>query len=284
MIEGQPSRTAIRCTVLRAAHQVLDGDPKVLRDPIAVGLVEGSREKELRSDAQTLQGPTFRAIRAVLIMRSRYVEDLLESEAAAGIRQFVILGAGLDTFAYRQPAWAGTLALFEVDHPATQEWKRAVLKQARITQPSNLRFCPVDFETTALPEALKATGFNFQSPAVFSWLGVTQYLTQTAIDSTLRFILSLPPGSSIVFTFVLPDSSLDPSDVPLLATAVEIASAGGEPFITRFEPTTLRARLASMGFSEAVHFSSESANESYFLARPDGLRTPSWEHLIWATV
>ena len=220
----------------------------------------------------------------MLVLRSRYVEDVLREVAASGVQQYVNLGAGLDTFAYRQPPWARALTLFEVDHPATQEWKRANLEQLGIPIPSNLRFCQVDFETIGVSEGLSVAGLDFQKPACFSWLGVTQYLTEATIDSTFRLVLSMPSGSSIVFTFILPDSCLEPEDRQLVATASGRALSDGEPFLTLFAPALLNDRLLKLGFSRVIHLAAEEANRLYFLGRSDGLRTPGYEHLMWATV
>ena len=284
MLDRKPSHTALAVARLRAAHQVLDGEPKILVDPVAIGLVPRSGEDELRAKSKTFQTPHFRAIRATLVMRSRYVEDVLREVSASGMQQHVNLGAGLDTFAYRQPPWARALTLFEVDHPATQDWKRATLEQLGIPIPSNLRFCPVDFETSGLSEGLTVAGLDFQKPACFSWLGVTQYLTDAAMDSTLRFVRSMPSGSSIVFTFILPDSCLEPEDRKLCVAAADRASSRGEPFLTQLEPALLNDRLIKLGFARVIHLAAEEANRLYFLGRRDGLRAPGYEHLMWATV
>lgn len=269
---------------LRAAHQVLDDDPKVLHDPIAVGLVPGSREAEIRANAESFQTPTLRAIRAVLVMRSRYVEDVLGEVVRSGVCQYVVLGAGVDTFAYRQPTWAHILSLFEIDHPATQAWKRTILQEQGIALPRNLRFCPVDFETTSLSDGLNAVGFDFQSPTLFSWLGVTQYLTDAAINSSLSFVSSMPPRSSIVLSLVLPDACLGPEDREVRIAAAEIALSRGEPWLTQIEPTALCRRLTNMGFSQTIDLTPAAANERYFQGRHDGLRVPGYEHVMWATV
>src|SRR5262245_27521296 len=154
MRESKVSGTAIIVARLRAAHQILDADPKIFVDPIALGFVPASSEEELRADAASLQRPIDRAIRATVVMRSRYVEDVLQEVAASGVRQYVNLGAGLDTFAYRQPSWAHALTLYEVDHPETQHWKQANLDRLGIVPPANLRWCPINFEELGLSESL----------------------------------------------------------------------------------------------------------------------------------
>ena len=177
MAEHTASSTAITLVRLRAAHQILDADPKILVDPIAVGFVPASSADDLRADAANLQRPIPRAVRATAVMRNRYVEDVLQEVAALGVRQYVNLGAGLDTFAYRQLSWAHALTLYDVEHPETQGWKQANLQRLRIVSPANLRWCSLNLEERGLPESLAAAGFDPTIPVCFAWLGVTQYLT-----------------------------------------------------------------------------------------------------------
>ena len=282
MDDYSPSQTAIGTARIRAAHQILDDDPKVLDDPIAVGLVPGSQSEDVLANEAQFEAAALRAIRAILVMRSRYVEDLLGDLAEKGLRQYVILGAGLDTFAYRQPAWAQGLTVIEVDHPATQSWKRSVLQERGVSLPRNLEFCPVDFERMSLNDGLQLSSFDRRHAALFSWLGVTQYLTDEAVSSTLRYICSLSRGSSIVFSFVLPDEQLQGEDKELRLFAAEVAASRGEPFLTHFEPQVLRNQLEGMGYSRVVHFTPEAANTRYFANRGDGLQAPGYEHLMWA--
>ncbi len=284
MRDAQPSRTAVRPAILRAAHQALDDDPKILVDHIAVRLAERLLSNDLEATPDDLQTPFMKRLRAAFTVRSRYAEDVLEEVSRLGVRQYVVLGAGLDTFAYRQPPWARGLRVFEVDHPATQEWKRAILHRAGIALPASLRFCPINFETTSLREALDAVSFDFRTPAFSSWLGVTQYLPEEAIESTLEFVLSLPSGSGIVFSFVAPDASLDINQRQEIASIAERTASHGEPFITRLEPALLQQRLGEMGFSSVYHLTPESADELYFLGRSDGLRAPRAEQLMRAMV
>jgi methyltransferase (TIGR00027 family) len=284
MREGQRSRTAVLPAVLRAAHQTLDGDPKILLDHIAGGLVEALLRDDPQAAPDELQTPLMKRLRAVFVVRSRYAEDVLEEVSRRGVGQYVILGAGLDTFAYRQPPWARGIRVFEVDHPATQEWKCQLLRRAGIQAPEHLRFCPIDFETTSLPEALRAVSFDLRTPTFFSWLGVTQYLTEAAIALTLEFVLSLPSGSGIVFSFLVPEDLLETNLRQELTSIAETAASSGEPWITRLEPTVLRRRLVQMGFSSVYHLTPESADEHYFHGRSDGLRAPLGEQLMRAIV
>jgi methyltransferase (TIGR00027 family) len=206
------SETAIFTAIQRAAHQILDAPPRILDDPLAVGFAPGSSEPELQAAAPRLQQPTMKVLRSIFVFRSRFAEDALREAVDAGVRQLVVLGAGFDTFAFRQPPWARGLRIFEVDHPRSQEWKRRRLAERDIAVPANVRFCPVDFERVSLEAGLAAGGFERREPAFFSWLGVTQYLTRDAVLGTLRGVRALAPGTRIVFEIVLPDSAVPPPE------------------------------------------------------------------------
>jgi methyltransferase (TIGR00027 family) len=197
MDEERPSVTAEGAAVMRALHQTLDDEPKILDDPISPRLVDThsdfyqSRLKLL----ELLPAPTRLRLKATFVMRSRFAEDRLAEAATNGLCQYVILGAGLDTFASRQPSWANSLRIFEVDHPATQQWKRRRLAEAVVSVPENVCFVPIDFEKTSLVTALSQAGLDLKSPIFFSMLGVSQYLTEAAFDQSLRFVLSTPAQS-----------------------------------------------------------------------------------------
>jgi methyltransferase (TIGR00027 family) len=284
MTEHTVSRSATILVRLRAAHQVLDADPKILVDPISVGFVPESSAEELRADATNLQHPMMRALRAMAVVRLRYVEDVLLEVAALGVRQYVNLGAGLDTFAYRQPAWASALTIFDVDRPDTQRWKQENLARLGIASPANLCWCPLSFEEQGLPEGLAAAGFDFMAPTCFAWLGVTPYLSNAAIEATLRFVLSLPVGSTIVFGFMLPQSRLTDEERAMMQVIIAGLASSGELALTEFEPSVLCDRLHTMGFSRVEHFSMEEANGRYFAGRSDGLRVLRLEETMWAAV
>jgi methyltransferase (TIGR00027 family) len=284
MAQSKASSTATIVARSRAAHQILDQDPKILVDPIAVGFVHDSSADELRANPAPFENSISRAVRASTLIRSRYAEDILEQLTASGVRQYVNLGAGLDTFAYRQPAWAHALTLYEVDHPEMQRWKQANLQRLGIVPPTNLRWCPTNFEEVGLQASLDAAGFDPTLPTCFAWLGVTPYLTEAAVDTVLRFVLSLPIGNSIVFSFVLSNSCRTDEERTIWEELVGAAASLGEPWLTTFEPLLLRDRLRTMGFSRIAHLSTEAANERYFAGRGDGLRLRHLEELMWATV
>jgi methyltransferase (TIGR00027 family) len=267
MHDERPSRTAFRVALRRAAHQVLD-DPRVFEDPLALAIV-GADAGELRSD-ETSQSRAARVMRAFMAVRSRYAEDGLAAAFQEGTRQYVVLGAGLDTFAYRNP-FPG-LRVFEVDHPATHRWKRRLLEVAGIASPDSLTFAPVDFESQTLAEGLAWAGFQRDQKAFVSWLGVVPYLTRNAVMETLRLVASLPTGSGIVFDYALPPESLDPVQRQALEALAARVAAAGEPFQTFFDPAELESELRRMGFGSLENLAGDEINARYFSGRSDGLR------------
>jgi methyltransferase (TIGR00027 family) len=271
------SNTAMMAICIRAGHQSLDADPKIQVDPISVAF---ERRLDNSSRNSFLSAEALRLARSVMVVRSRYAEDVLEEVRAP----FVILGAGFETFAYRQPAFAKDLVIFEVDHPATQAAKRDLLERAGISVPPNLRWCPVDFETTRLREALGAAGFDFDRPAVISWLGVAQYLSRPAIRGTLEFVQSLAQGTTLVFSFLLPPHHLSGIDHELMTTFAAAAAARGEPVLSCFQAAELLDWLSEFGFRDVELFGPQQAAERYFKGRTDGLRPPILEQLVRLTV
>lgn len=280
MDKDRPSDTAQGAAIVRALHQILDDEPRILDDPIAARLVGEEIERHKRMSH--LFGA--RGLRANFAMRSRYAEDCLAESLRDGVGQYVLLGAGLDTFAYRQPAWAMSLRIFEVDYPATQRWKRAKLAAAEISIPANVMFVPVDFERISLEEGLAASGLDFKIPTFFSSLGVTQYLTEEALDLSLKFVLSLPPASEIVFSFVLAASALSWRERTFAAVFAAIAGVRGESWLSRFSPEHFANKLTSMGFSKVIHFTTDAANARYFRGRRDGLEASKLEQMMAAIV
>lgn len=176
------------------------------------------------------------------------------------------------------------LRVIEVDHPASQTRKRQYLQQARVAIPANVTFCPIDFERTTLRQGLEAIAFDPQVPTCFSWLGVTQYLTPVAIAATLQDVRTLPAGSGIVFTFILPDASLAGVDLQAVTFYTALAASRGEPWLTRFEPTRLHQWLQELGFVAVMHLTPSLAEQRYFTGRPDGLCAPIFEQLMYAVV
>jgi methyltransferase (TIGR00027 family) len=268
METGRASKTALRVALRRAIHQVVD-KPCVLCDPVAIPLLG----TQFTFDAVRERHPFARAARAFMATRSRYAEDHLTAAIARGVAQYVLLGAGLDTFAYRNPFQQ--LRVFEVDFPATQEWKRTMLAEASISEPSNLTFVPLDFERKALSEGLADAGFDATRPAFFAWLGVVPYLTLEAFRSTLETIAGLPPGTGVSFDYGLARESLSLLRRLAHDALARRVAAAGEPFKLFFTPHQLESELRRAGFQRIEQLEGETLNTLYFANRKDGLRLPS---------
>jgi len=268
MQEATPSRTALRVALRRAAHQLFDR-PIVFADPIAVPILGERYAEELRRTPRRADRPFSTALRAFLVARSRYAEECLSRAVENGTTQYVLLGAGLDTFAYRNPY--PELRVFEIDHPATQQWKRELLAAASIAVPDRLTYVPVDFEQQSLSACLLAAGFDRKLPAFFAWLGVTMYLTLVAFQSTIEFIAAQPEGSGVIFDYSQPREAL-----PLLerlghdSLSARVALAG-EPFQLFFTPQQAAQELAAFRVMEDI--GTEEINARYFAGRSDDLRT-----------
>jgi methyltransferase (TIGR00027 family) len=209
------------------------------------------------------------ALRAFVVARARVAEETLARAAARGVAQFVVVGAGLDTFAYRN-TFAG-VRVFEVDHPATQEWKRGLLSTAGISIPASMTFTPVDFERQTLAAGLLLAGFDAHAPALFSWLGVTMYLSDEALASTLGIIASSPAGSAVVFDYAVARESLGWMERLALSRLEKRVASVGEPFRTFFSPDALHQRLAGAGFTAIEDLTADDLNARYFANRTDDL-------------
>jgi methyltransferase (TIGR00027 family) len=264
MESGRASKTALRVAIRRAAHQLTD-QPRILDDPIAVRLVGQGYARDIKRASHKV-GRDFRLFMAV---RSRYAEDRLAAAVAQGVTQYVVLGAGLDTFAYRNPFQQ--LRVFEVDFPATQEWKRAMLHEAGIALPDGLTFVPLDFEHKALAEGLAEAGFDGQRAAFFGWLGVAPYLTLEAFRATLSTIAQLPAGTAVSFDYAFSPETLSPQRRKVFDGLAGRVAAAGEPFRLFFTPEELVAELRSAGFERIEQVDSAGLNEIYFQKRADGL-------------
>jgi methyltransferase (TIGR00027 family) len=265
MQTGRASKTALGVAIRRAAHQLMD-HPPVLDDPIAVPLVGSGHPRHM----ERAMHPVGRDFRAFMAVRSRYVEDQLANAVAHGVTQYVVLGAGLDTFAYRNPF--PSLHVFEVDFPATQQWKQSMLDEAGIALPANLTFVPMDFEHHTLAEELARAGFNLQAPAFFGWLGVVPYLTLAAFRATLGMIAQLPQGSAVGFDYALSPQTLSPlGRVAFDALAARVAAAG-EPFKLFSTPESMESELRTAGFHSIEQLDYDQLNQRYFNNRADGLK------------
>ncbi len=262
-----PSRTALRVALRRAAHQLYD-KPLVFVDPVAVPILGETYAEELRRTPARKDRPFSVAMRAHLIARSRYAEDNLARAVANGVQQYVLLGAGLDTFAYRNP-WP-QLHVFEVDHPATQHWKHELLEISAVPIPQTLTYTPIDFETQSLLTQLQAAGFDPTRPTYFAWLGVVPYLTLPAFRATVAFIAAQPAGSGITLDYGQPRSALpfiEQLGHDSLAARVKLA---GEPFQLFFTPKEIAAEFSA--FQAIEDLGREEINARYFADRKDDLR------------
>ncbi len=281
MDEGRPSVTAFSAGMHRAAHQILD-EPKIFDDPMALTILGGQGKTWLFSHLERFQAR--RSMRAFIVLRSRYAEDELTRAVQRGVKQYVILGAGLDTFPYRNPYPGSRLRVYEVDHPATQAWKRRRLQGMGMAIPGSLTFAPVDFEKQTLNEGLRQAGFNKKEPAYFSLLGVVIYLTRAAALETFKYVASLPRGTEIVFDCGVSDSLLTEYKRLVREKRASQMMKIGEPWLTYFDPVALANDLRQIGFSRVGDLGSAAANERYFKDREDGLRVSGGGLLIKARV
>ncbi|MBX3082774.1 MAG: class I SAM-dependent methyltransferase [Anaerolineae bacterium] len=270
MTDREPSRTAVGVALMRAAHQLYDAIPKILDDSVVLQLLSPAMLNHVRGTEDHYRAAGATQLRSHLMIRSRYAEDRLAEAVQRGIRQFVSLGAGFDTFPYRQPMWARSLRIFEVDQPASQRIKRERLEAGAILIPPNVEFVPIDFETTSLDDGLAASSFDPTLPTFFSWLGVMMYLTPEANDAVFRYVLSLPRTSEIVFTFASP-AAPERSAESARPSVAELAARGGEPWLTRIDPDVLTAHLLELGFTSVVLPTPEQIEAWYIQDRQDGL-------------
>ncbi len=282
MRENRPSATAQRVALRRAAHQLID-EPKVLEDPVALRIVGAESASALQADPHSLERtPLDRYLRAFMVARSRYAEDELARAIERGARQYVVLGAGLDTFAYRNPYPETELRVFEVDHPATQAWKRERLGEAGIAIPGALTFAPVNFESQTLAEGLRQAEFDLEQCTFFSWLGVTPYLTQEAIDSTLGFVASRPAGSGIVFDYAMSPSLMSPAQRLVFRCHGPAGRRGGRALADLLRSLRPGGDLRTKGFAHVEDLDARALNARYFRDRADGLQVGSLAHMMSA--
>jgi methyltransferase (TIGR00027 family) len=277
-----PDSTAARVALWRALHVECDPPPHVLEDEIGMRLLAPDTDWRRRGDMD----PQFtRPFRASIVARARFIEDLVVEQAARGLSQYVILGAGLDSFAQRRPEIASGLTVFEIDQPGPQAWKRQRLIELGFGVPDWLRFVPVDFEAGgSWWDALATAGFDDSKPAIVVSTGVSMYLTKDANAATLRQVAALVPGSTLAMTFLLPLELADPEMRTGLEMAEKAARASGTPFLSFFTPPEIVALARQAGFRDARHVSAADLAQRYFAGRTDGLRPPNnAEELLVAT-
>ncbi|MCD2193769.1 class I SAM-dependent methyltransferase [Actinomycetospora endophytica] len=275
-----PDHTAVRVALWRALHLEVDAAPPVMDDTLALELAAPDDDWRDRPD---MEPGTTRGARAGMVARARFVDDLVLQRHAAGTTQYVVLGAGLDTFALRHPNLHAEV--FEVDQPDTSAWKRRRIPELGLTPPERLRFVPADFEAEgAWWDALLAAGFDPGRPAVVSSTGVSMYLTREANRATLERLAGLAAHSTVAMTFQPPSEMLDGTARHFRDLSAAGAAAAGTPFLSYFAPDEIVALARSAGFREARVAGADELNRAYFDGRADGLRvTPAEEFLVAST-
>jgi len=301
MDEGRASRTAIATAYFRA-HHCAHASPKIFEDSLAGALLSAKEREAMErflldglvkhnpelarsgADRATLVGYALRGL-VVVLARARYTEDRLAAAMRGGVSQYVIIGAGLDTFALRRPDLQDRLRIIEIDHPATQTSKQERIREAGLTPPPNLHFAPADLEKESLAEVLSRTPYDRARPAFFSWLGVTMYLTGDAIRATLRSLRgSAAAGSQLVFDYLDRAVLAPENQSPTFSRLIEIVKRVGEPMIFGYDPSVLGAELAALGFRLLEDLGPEAQEVLYFKGRADGLRPYGSAHLACAAV
>ena len=284
MHETEPSKTALGAAAYRAMHQFLD-QGRIFADPLALRILGAyGMVLKVRAKLHPKALEAHRGMRLFVSARSAIAEAHLKAGVETrGVAQMVVLGAGLDTFAYRNP-FEGRLRVFEVDHPATQAWKRRRLAETRIAIPASLTYAPVNFETDALMDGLTAVGFDPGMRTFFAWLGVIPYLTREAALATLGLIGALPGGGEVVFDYSDPPQTLSPEARAAQAARAAGVASVGEPFLTYFEPADLHAELTARGLSNIDDLGPQELMSGYFRpgAAPDPARTRGG-HVMFAS-
>jgi O-methyltransferase involved in polyketide biosynthesis len=303
---GEPSRTALTAAAARAAHLLVDHEPRIFADTLASALLGGRADEFIGFHRSHGGHPVLASARAQVTSRSRYTEDRL---TATGLRQYLILGAGLDSYAYRCPA--GGVRVFEVDYPAAQQWKRRALAAAGITVPDTVTFVPVNLEQAtpdaqpadgqradarsasdrsgggrpggSLAASLRRAGFDAGRPALVSWLGVVMYLTRDAIEQTLADLGALAPGTEIVADYMLPAGLRDEAGDDYVSQVMPVTAQWGEPWRSFLTPGEMTALLARHGFGRAEHISQRDSIDPAAWHRSDPLRPIELSRLAHAT-
>lgn len=276
-----PEHTAERVALWRALHVLLDPKPHILTDDMGLKILAPPAEWTKRPDMDPVNS---RRARALIVGRSRFIEDLVEEQIKKGITQYVILGAGIDTFAQRRPELASKLKIFEIDQAQPQEWKKQRLTQMGFYPNANLNFVPVNFESgESWWEKLLASGFDSNKPAVVASTGVTMYLTKETNIATFKQMAKLAPGSTFATTFMLTFELLEDVDKPVQEFTMKMAKQSGTPFISFFSPEEILAIAKSVGFKTMNCVSQPDIRSKYFANRADGLCSASAENFLVAT-
>jgi methyltransferase (TIGR00027 family) len=279
----KPSRTAINSAIWRAMHPLLDDEPKILVDPYARAFAGFSNDEELINANDKHPLAHIRWMRTQFPLRNRYTEEELVAAMEAGVTQYVILGAGLDSFAYRRGDLMQRLDVYEIDHPGSQAWKRARVAELSLEVPERLHYLPVDFEHETLADGLRRSSLRLDEQAFFSMLGVTQYLTQEAVERTLGDLAGAAcRGSKLVIEFIAPPKSLAPDEATLVNAIAAGAGKVGEPWLSYFDGADMENILRQQGFSAVKHLGPEEATQRYLQGRTDGSRLPGYFRMALA--
>lgn len=278
MLENQPSQTQLRTAIRRATHQLFDAHI-ILHDPVALRVVPEAKDPDVIARLQSDQAPDLKLLRTLFAIRSRFAEDRLAAAVARGIRQYVVLGAGLDTFPWRQPAPVRALRLFMADHPESLAWSQQRFRDVGLSPPPNTSQVPINLEHDDLRGALWHHGFDPGLTTVVSLLGVAQYLSRPALDRVLRFVAGLRAGSELVISIALPQEQLSGSNLDASRRSARFTASIGEPWITLIGPSELRACMSQLGFRKIFHLTPEDARSLYLT--PD-MPAPGWEQLFAA--
>lgn len=278
---SEPDNTAERTALWRALHVEVDGPPPVIVDTVGLTLVDPPDGWRDRGDMHP-QGTA--GFRASIVGRARFVDDLVAEQAADGVEQYVILGAGLDSFAERRTDLASTLQIFEIDQPGTQAWKQRRLAEVGVDLPAGLHFVPIDFERgDGWWDGLVAAGYDPARPTVVASTGVSMYLSKETTAATLRQLADMAPGSTLAMTFLLTVDLVDPADRPGLEMSSRGAAAAGTPFVSYYAPDEVVAMCIDAGFANATHVSGRDLADRYFAGRADGLTPSTGEDFVIAT-
>jgi methyltransferase (TIGR00027 family) len=279
--DGKPSRTAFSAAGHRALHQTAD-KPVLFKDPWAFPILGPPPAEPLDPEKLAQHAANTASMRALIVARSLLAEGTLAAAVADGVDQYVLLGAGLDTFAYRNPY--PSVRVFEVDYEATGRWKQAQLTAAGVAIPANVTYAAINFETETLAEALARAGFDLARPAVFAWLGVIPYLTREAIETTLKAVGSLAKGTQIIFDYGEPRETLPAAVQERMKERMAHLAAIGEPWLSFFAPDDMAALLTTAGFTEIEDLAGAQINARWYADRQDGLRAYPMAHVLRARV
>lgn len=278
------SKTALATAYIRAAHQIIDHKPCILEDPLALQILGDGARQRIEDNREKYQGREALSLRSHVVIRSRFAEDRLAEAISRGVTQYVLLGAGFDTFAYRQPAWASGLRIVEIDHPLSQQAKRERLAKAGIEIPPNVELADIDFEHETLDEGFKRHGVSILEPTYFSWLGVTVYLTEDAVEDVFRELARFPVGSEVVFTFSQPREPTLLSKLGLHTPSLaNVAAKAGEPWLTFYECQTLEMILRDVGFTDVYFLTPAESGRLYMDCRSGDLPVPKRTSIASAT-